>query len=1552
MAAMGTRAADSDAMKNRRRTTIKARHPSAPKVSGRRKPSSTNVNTKIALLKRERDEALEREKATAEVLRVISSSPGELKPVFQAMLENATHICEAKFGILYRFDGEALHLAAGVGLPPELAEFHRQRGPFQPRPGTQIERVVRTKQVGHTADADAAAAADTASSAPARFGGARTIMAVPMLKDDALVGVISIYRQEVRPFTDKQITLVTNFAAQAVIAIENTRLLNELRESLQQQTATADVLKVISSSPGELELVFQAMLENATRICEAKFGTLFLYEGGAFRSAALHNAPPALAEFLERGPIRPGPNLPLGQVAATKQVSHIADVTLTDAYISGEPLAVAGARLGGYRTVLTVPMLKDNEFVGAIVILRQEVQPFTDKQIALVQNFAAQAVIAIENTRLLNELRESLEQQTATSEVLSVISSSPGELEPVFQAMLGNATQLCEAKFGSLFLRNEDGFCNVAIHGAVPAHTERWKREPVLVLSEYPNSPLARLAQSKEIIHITDVAAEPGYIAREPRMAAMVESAGARTILIVPMLKDDELTGAIGIFRQDVRPFTDKQIELVQNFAAQAVIAIENTRLLNELRQRTDDLTESLEQQTATSEVLSVISSSPSELGPVFQTVLENATRLCEANFGTLNLNEGGDFPVVAMHNAPPAYAELRRREPAVRPGPDHPLGRVAATKQVLQIADMTTEVSYRQRVPSMVALADLAGARTLLIVPMLKESEVVGVITIYRQEVRPFTDKQIELVQNFAAQAVIAIENTRLLNELRESLQQQTATSEVLSVISSSPGELEPVFNAMLENAVRICEAKFGTLLLREGDAYRGAAEVGTPPGLAEYNRRGPFQAVPGSPLDHVTRTKQVSHVADAAAEAVLIPPARLAGARTVLIVPMLKDNALIGAITVYRQEVRPFTDKQIALVQNFAAQAVIAIENTRLLNELRQRTTDLTESLEQQTATSEVLGVISSSPGDLQPIFATILENATRICAAKFGTLFLSEGNAFRVVAMHNAPTALAELRRRQPVLEARPGMAYVRSTMSKRAIQIADITEDQAYFERDPIRLQAAELGGYRAVLSVPMLKDNESIGAFNIYRQEPGPFTDKQIALATTFAAQAVIAIENTRLLNELRQRTDDLTESLEQQTATAEVLRVISASPGDLQPVFVSMLENAVRICDASFGNFLLFENGVFRHVALHNAPKAWAADQQHDPIAPRRSARLLYRVAETKQVTHIADMASENPEEPIAKVAGARTVLIVPMLKEAELIGVIAIYRQEVRPFTNRQIELLANFAAQAVIAIENTRLLNELRHAPRLAVEQQRRHRRYCASSSSSPGELEPVFQAMLENATHICGAKLGHLFRVDGMMLHLAAQVGNPPELAEFFRRRGRFNRQRAYSLIASWKTKQTSHIADDAAEAVSSPPGRLAGARSVVAVPMLKDDELIGIIVIYRQEVRPFTDKQIDLVKNFAAQAVIAIENTRLLNELRESLEQQTATADVLKVISRSTFDLQAVLDTLVELRLSFATPTWPRLPGCRGQLIVTLQATALRPTSTKPPTVSRSNWIAVR
>ena len=579
---------------------------------------------------------------------------------------------------------------------------------------------------------------------------------------------------------------------------EVARLTRELKEAQEQQAATADLLKVISQSAFNLQVVLDTLVQSAARLCEAEMASVVHPEGSVYRSFAHYGYSQNLIEFMETHPVHLGRGTVTGRTVLECKPVQIPDVLADPEFTFTE-----GVKIGGMRTMLGVPLLRDGVPTGVFVLARRAVRPFSDKQIELVQNFAAQAVIAIENTRLLNELRqrtadlsqrttdltESLEQQTATSDVLQVISASTGDVQPVFDTMLENAVRICDATFGNIYSWDGDTLHLVAAHNMPPAFAEfafaKFRRRSPL--RSTPQNAIGRALATKMPVHVADLAAQRPYIEeRDAGYVAAVELGGARTFLAAPMLKGNELIGLFSLYRQEVRPFTDKQIALVTNFAAQAVIAIENARLLSELR-------ESLQEQTATAEVLQVISGSPGDLEPVFATMLEKAARICDATFGNIYRWDGDALQLVATHNTPPAYAEHRRHSP-FRGDQNNSVARMITSKKVVHLLDAAANDAYLTRSdPTVVAAVELGGIRSALIVPMLKEDELVGAFIVSRQEVRPFSEKQIALVTNFAAQAVIAIENARLLKELRERTEEVEKLNQHLEQrVTDQVGEIE----------------------------------------------------------------------------------------------------------------------------------------------------------------------------------------------------------------------------------------------------------------------------------------------------------------------------------------------------------------------------------------------------------------------------------------------------------------------------------------------------------------------------------------------------------------------------------------------------------------------------------------------------------------------------------------------------------------------------------------------------------------------------------------
>jgi GAF domain-containing protein/nitrogen-specific signal transduction histidine kinase len=704
---------------------------------------------------RELASALEQQTATSEVLQVINSSPGDLAPVFDAMLERATRLSEAHTGHLVRYENGGLIRAASVGVPEE---FDRMFPVSAPMPDALVRdsvpaRMITSRSVVHVSDLreDESYRVGAPAEVAAVRSGIRTALYVPLLKDRRVVGAFIMHRLEVRPFTDKQIALLQNFAAQAVIAMENARLITETREALEQQTATAEVLQVINSSPGDLAPVFDAMLGKAMRLCEANFGLLSTYDGEHFNAVAMHDLPATYIENYLTGPYLPGPNTTHDRLVRGEQVVHVPNLAADPADNSRRRAVID---VLGVRSILAVPLRKDGRLLGAIHVYRREVRPFSDKQIALLQNFAAQAVIAMENARLINETREALDQQKASAEILSVISTSVADAQPVFDKILDSCKYLFGGDELDVLLVDDEGLLQVAAYVGKA-------RDAVLATFPAPVdiTPAGRAIRERRVAHYPDVLNNPDT----PRvLRRMGEVVGYHSVAFAPMIWEGRGIGAVGVARSR-GPFTDRELVLLQTFADQAVIAINNARLFDAVQAKTRDLQESLEYQTATSDVLKVISEATFDVQPVLDTLVETAARLCSAELGLLSNREDDGYRVVATSSTSPEYEAFIRGRllPADR---GSVAGRTGVEGRAVQVVDLAADPEF-----AVSETVTVGKVQTAIGVPLLRGGEVVGVLSLGRHRVEPFSERQIELVRTFADQAVIAIENARLLGEIRQ---------------------------------------------------------------------------------------------------------------------------------------------------------------------------------------------------------------------------------------------------------------------------------------------------------------------------------------------------------------------------------------------------------------------------------------------------------------------------------------------------------------------------------------------------------------------------------------------------------------------------------------------------------------------------------------------------------------------------------------------------------------------------------------------------------------
>jgi GAF domain-containing protein len=1102
----------------------------------------------------------------------------------------------------------------------------------------------------------------------------------------------------------------------------------------------------------------------------------------------------------------------------------------------------------------------------------EQAQMIGDLRRQLAESSERESATAKELQDCKRQLTEALEQQTATSEILSVIASSPANIQPVLDTVAKNAARVCGASDSSVFmLANGDQLRKVAGYGTAPG-------SPIGFQAPLDRGSVSgRAVVDRKTIHIHDLQA---VAADYP--ANRSSRYGHRTLLMMPLLREAVAIGVIGIRRMEVRPFTEKQIALLKTFADQAVIAIENVRLFQELK-------ESLEQQTATSEILGVIASSPTDIQPVLDTVAENAARLCEAADAQIRLVEDDRTRLVASFGSLPA--------PEFTPiGPRNPSGRAILTRQTLHIHDLQER---KDEFPESQGLR--LGLRTFLSEPMLREGTPIGVINIRRTEVRPFSDRHVKLLKTFAAQAVIAIENVRLFQELeqrntelREALEHQTATSEVLGIISRSPTDVQPVLDAIVESAARVCGIDDVVLRLHAGNSLVARAHFGPIPipiGREEISI--------DEPQIRWMREHGTLHIPDVGAQRNDFPTLSFGSYRTFLLVPLRQQGELIGVMGARRTDIRPFTPVQMKLLETFADQAVIAIENVRLFQELK-------ESLEQQTATSEILGVIASSPTDLQPVLDTVAENAARLCDAADAVVYRVDSDTMHPVAIHGALGAIT--------LPLNRGSVTGRAIADRQEIHVYQETTDlDTEFPESSTRERQRGLLT-RTRLAVPLLREGKPLGAILIRRVESRPFTDKQVALLKIFADQAVIAIENVRLFQELQQRNRDLSEALEQQTATSEVLKVISRSAFDLQPVFEAIVQSAAQLCEATFAVMHRFDGELVTFEAHHGLTEAEVeAARRRFPRPPDRGIAVGRAILD-RRITHIHDIR-DDPEyhwrSHGEQMEFRRTVLAVPLLREGKPVGAMGLWRRDVQPFSEKQIKLIETFADQAVIAIENVRLFQEVqaRTSELARSVEELKALGEVGQAVSSTLDLQTVLNTIVRHAVQLSGTNCGIIYEYDEptQEFHLRASYQMEQELLQAYRATPLRLGQGATGRAAEMKVPV--QIADLLLEQELATRGmrpilsRL-GYRSLLAVPLLLEKKIMGALTIYRRQPGNFSPEIVNLLQTFATQSVLAIQNARLFRELEEKNRQiEAANRHKSEFLANMSHELRTPLNAII-------------------------------------------------
>jgi GAF domain-containing protein len=1481
---------------------------------------------------REVSEALEREEATAAVLSQISRAPEDLSGTLTAISTAARRLTESDAATAYTVDGTDLVLG-GMDIAPDSGIVILQVGTRMSTAALlPVSESFREQRPVVVEDYEALPEDQYPGVAQrSRVSLVHSGVSIPVLNDGSPVGMLNVLRTEVRPFNPQEVALLESFADQAAIAIENARLLRELRDSnrevteaLERETATAEILAAISSSPGDIRPVLDAIVASARNLCGADAANIFRREGDTFVMMATgfgtllsSDEEPLRLPFAEDSVV--------GRTFIRGKTIHLPD--LAEA-LDEFPQGRAVLQRFKFRTILSIPVTRDGQSVGVLVLFRSEVNPFTDKQVALLETFADQAVIAIENARLFREQQEAVDRLMATSEVLEIVAHSATDATPVFRAIVEAAAKLGHTDLAGMALMQGGTLTLVANASPVSGTTFPMRTLP------HDESVAGATVASGEVVDLYGTREQ--LAARFPFMwdqslDELWQAAPVRAVLSVPLLRDGAAIGALQLHRAGAR-FGPEFVSLVNAFASQAVIAIENARLFNELQASNREVSEALEQQTAMGEVLNIIASSATDAQPVLQAVVVRALRLCGAHEATLQLIDGEELVVMALMIAEGGGTnhEVGGRR-LIEPGR-------FSTEAVLRktlIRFEGTMGEFVERFPLSTGSLDNLSRLSCLLVPLLRHGNVIGALGLTRTNGAPFSEPEAGLLQTFADQAVIAIENARVFNELEErnrevteALDQQTAMAEVLSIIASSATDAMPVLEAVTQRAVELCEGDEGSLVLIDGDDLVTMAVFGEQSTHAVGERR-PLAATAGRLSGTAIRERRIIEFHGPVPEFVARFPGSESSVRpfdetaTVLMVPLLRAGSAIGALGLTRLDGVAFGPQKVALVQAFVDQAVIAIENARLFNELEESNREVTEALDRQTAVAGVLQTISRSAFDVD---AVLLELAGQANALLHGDVTII-GRVFEgrltwpITVPADSPDAAANAELEYELeLEREVPIAGILALSSRRAVYHT-IHPGDPILDRAPEDLRAyIDRVGPFSEATIPMFRGDVPLGTLEVRRRGEYRFTDAEKQLLQTFADQAVIAIENARLFNELQERNREVTEALAQQTAMAEVLSIIASSATDATPVLEAIAEHAGALCPGTEIAIQLVDGDETVTAAIFGADPRGSGHQlgQRRPFAGRLSGEVIrtgapFNFAGEQQalVARFPDSATSTPRGGDSTLP--LSVLMLPLLKDGAAIGTMALSNWDAVPFSDSQVGLMQAFADQAVIAIENARLFSELQESNREvreALDQQTAMAGVLQAISRSAFDLQAVLDVLVEQATRLLGANLGAISqKIDGRVVGTAAFAGSAREREYLMALDIPEDAPHLQALvIRNARPASITMGPDDQRLSDSFPADRgfyqQFGTHSVHAVPLAGPNEAIGMLAVMIRGEHRFTRREKELLQTFADQAVIAIENARLFNELQAKTEElEIASRHKSEFLANMSHELRTPLNAII-------------------------------------------------